>query len=128
MAKKDKKAPVAPPDKRPRLSAHPRAQRQISQAKAWGGIAGFALVGSLSLQAGSTDADALTRALLAGIAVYLTAWVLAVIVWRQLARAEVMAAERIWLQQLEDRTAREEAAAQEKAAKRAAERAQSSAL
>jgi hypothetical protein len=126
--KKKPKKPAGPPDKRPRLSAHPRAVRQINQAKAWGGMVGFALVGALSLQGGSTDVDALTRALLAGIAVYLAAWVLAVVVWRQIARAEVIAAERTWLQTLEDQRARGEIEAQEKAAHRAAERAQTSAL
>jgi hypothetical protein len=127
VAKKPKKT-AGPPDKRPRLSAHPRAVRQINQAKAWGGIVGFVLVGLLAKQAGSTDADALTRALMAGIALYLAAWVLAVVVWRQIARAEVMAAERTWLQSLEEQRERDDAQAQEKAAQRAVERAQTAAL
>ena len=123
MAKKAKKNAAGPPDKRPRLSEHPRARRQIRQAKAWGGLVGFGLVGVLSLQAGSLPADALTRALVGGIAVYIAAWVLAVVVWTQIARGELIAAEQRWAQELEERRAREQAEADERAAARAAERA-----
>ena len=121
MAKKPPKS--AAPDKRPRLSQHPRARRQIRQAKAWGGLAGFVLVGVLSLQAGSLPADALTRALVGGVAVYLAAWVLAVVVWTQIARGELIVAEQRWMQELEERRVREQAEAEERAAQRAAERA-----
>lgn len=121
MAKKPPKN-VAP-DTRPRLSQHPRARRQIRQAKAWGGLTGFVLVGVLSLQAGSLPADALTRALVGGISIYLAAWVLAVVVWTQIARGELAVAEQHWMQELEGRRAREQAEAEERAAQRAAERA-----
>lgn len=121
MAKKPSKS--AAPDKRPRLSEHPRARRQIRQAKAWGGLVGFVLVGVLSLQAGSLPVDALTRALAGGIAVYLAAWVLAVVVWTQIARGELLVAEQRWMEELEERRVREQAEAEERAAQRAAERA-----
>ena len=121
MAKKPSKDTA--PDKRPRLSQHPRARRQIRQAKAWGGLVGFVLVGVLSLQAGSLPADALTRALTGGIAVYLAAWVLAVVVWTQIARGELIVAEQRWMQELDERRAREQAEAEQRAAQRAAERA-----
>ena len=95
---KGKSAPAAPAapaseDLRPRLSKHPRAQKQIREAKAWGGIVGFALVGLLSLQADQTLFDAGVRALVAGTVCYVAAWAMAVVVWAQLARAEVKVAE-----------------------------------
>jgi hypothetical protein len=122
VAKKSAKSAPAS-DKRPRLSEHPRAQRQIRQAKAWGGLAGFVLVGVLSLQAGALPVDALTRALAGGVAVYLAAWVIAVVVWTQIARGELIVAEQRWMVELEERRAREQVEAEERAAARAAERA-----
>ena len=92
--KKAKGGATAPPDGRPRLSAHPRASRQIREAKAWSGLAGFALVLALSLQGGALPFDAGVRALAAGVVCYVAGWALAVVVWSQLARAEVLAAER----------------------------------
>lgn len=77
----------------PRLSRHPRARRQIREAKAWAGIAGFLLVGLLSLQAGQPLLDAGVRALVAGVACYVAGWAVAVTVWSHLARAEVAVAE-----------------------------------
>jgi len=94
MAAKQRFAdPPAPPDLRPRLSAHPRATRQIREAKAWAGLVGFVLVALLSMQAGLPLFDAGVRALLAGLACYVAGWALAVTVWRQMARAEVRMAE-----------------------------------
>ena len=85
---------AAPPaDARPRLSAHPRARRQIREAKAWSGLAGFALVLVLSLQGGALLFEAGLRALAAGAGCYVAGWALAVIVWRHVARAEVLVAE-----------------------------------
>ena len=109
MAKKKpdpRKAPqtTEPEDLRPRLSKHPRAQRQIREAKAWAGIAGFVLVGLLSMQAGQPLFDAGIRALIAGVGCYMAGWAIAVLLWRQLARAEVDLAEQ--------RIAAEQAAAQ----------------
>ena len=97
MAAKPKK-PTAPPaapaaDLRPRLSAHPRARRQIREAKAWAGLVGSVLVALLSLQAGVPLFDAGMRALLCGLGCYVAGWALAVIVWSHVARAEVQLAE-----------------------------------
>lgn len=109
VAAKDKKAgkgrkgkapAAAPADARPRLSAHPRARRQIREAKAWSGLAGFLLVLILSLEGGSLLFDAGLRALAAGAGCYVAGWTLAVIVWRHVARAEVLVAE----QRLRERT------------------------
>ncbi len=94
-AKAKAKAPAAAPaDARPRLSRHPRARRQIREAKAWSGLAGFVLVLILSLEGGSLLFDAGLRALVAGAGCYVVGWALAVLVWRHIARAEVLVAER----------------------------------
>jgi hypothetical protein len=52
--------------------------------KAWAGLGGFALVGLLSYQAGVQPFESLVRALIAGIALYLAAWMLGVTLWRSL--------------------------------------------
>ena len=77
-----------------RLSAHPRARRQIAQAKSWGALVAFALVALLSWRAGVAPFDVGLRALAAGVVGWVLAWGLAVQVWRQLAVAEVRAIER----------------------------------
>ena len=102
QAGKDRK-PAAPPDARPRLSAHPKASRQIREAKAWSGIAGFLLVLVLSLEGGSLPFDAGVRALAAGAGCYVAGWALAVLVWTHLARAEVLVAEQRYRESLEER-------------------------
>jgi len=94
----------------PSVANHPRAATQVARAKAWAGLAGFLLVGWLSLQAGVPTADLLLRALAAGVAAYVVAWACAVAVWRHLVNAELRAVRR----------ARAEAAA--RLAARAAER------
>ena len=72
-----------------RISAHPRARRQIAQAKAWGALGAFGLVLLLCWRAGLPLFDVGVRALLAGVAGYVVAWAVAVQVWRHLAVAEV---------------------------------------
>jgi hypothetical protein len=100
MAKKDTKAAATGSDMLPRLSAHPRARRQIREAKGYGGATGFVLVALLSLQADVTYFDAGVRALIAGVVCYVVAWAAAVAVWRHLARAEVALAEQRLREQL----------------------------
>lgn len=96
--------PAAPPrDARPRLSGHPKASRQIREAKAWAGMAGFVLVLVLSLEGGALPFDAGVRALIAGAGCYVAGWALAVLLWTQLARAEVVAAEQRYRESLEER-------------------------
>ena len=75
-----------------RLSAHPRALRQIEQARGWGGIGCFGLVALLGLAAGVPPVTIGLRALVAGIVGYMLCWFLAVVVWRHLAVAEEAAA------------------------------------
>ena len=66
------------------VSAHPRASRAIVRMKAWAGLAGFVLVGLLSWRAGVEPFEAVLRALIAGIALYLAAWAAGVTLWRSL--------------------------------------------
>lgn len=75
----------------PSVANHPRAGAQVARAKAWGGLAGFLLVGALSLRAGVPTADALLRAVAGGIVAYVGAWACAVAVWRHLVVAELRA-------------------------------------
>ncbi|HEU4656537.1 MAG TPA: hypothetical protein VFR97_03390 [Capillimicrobium sp.] len=90
--KQQKKA--QPAGDEPRLSAHPKARRQIAAAKAWGGLVAFLVVQYLSLKSGLPMFDAGIRALAAGVGGYLLGWVAAVLVWRQLAVAELEALRR----------------------------------
>ncbi|HEX7289903.1 MAG TPA: hypothetical protein VF250_02140 [Conexibacter sp.] len=78
----------------PSVANHPRAGAQVARAKAWGGLAGFALVAVLSLRAGVPTADALLRAVLGGVVAYVAAWACAVAVWRHLVIAELRAVRR----------------------------------
>jgi len=73
------------------VANHPRAGAQVARAKAWGGLGGFLLVGLLSLRAGVPTADALLRALLAGVVGYVATWAAAVLIWRHLVVAELRA-------------------------------------
>lgn len=72
-----------------RLSAHPRARRDIAMAKAAGGLGTFAIVALLAQRAGMPFAAVVFRALLAGMAGFVMAWMLAVVVWRHLALAQI---------------------------------------
>jgi hypothetical protein len=66
------------------VSAHPRATNAIRKMKAWAGLGGFILVGLLSYQAGVAPFEALVRALIAGIVLYVAAWMAGVTLWRSL--------------------------------------------
>jgi hypothetical protein len=73
------------------LRAHPRAARSVRRIRAAAGLAGLALTLVLSLRAGVPAWDATARALIAGVAVHVVAWAVAVAVWRQLMLAELAA-------------------------------------
>ena len=96
-----------------RLATHPRAQRHIAQAKGWGGLLGFLIVGWLSHAAGVPLPQAGLRALAGGAGLYVLAWAAAVAVWREVAVAEVERARRRILAEMEAAAA----AAQEQAKK-----------
>lgn len=97
-ARKQKKSAAAPDTREIRLSQHPRARRQIRTARAWGALAGFGLAFYASWHGGAPFYDAVGRALLWGTGCYLVVWACAQQIWRQLAIAELRAAERIWLE------------------------------
>jgi hypothetical protein len=95
MSKKDdkkaKKGAALAPDALT-LSRHSRARNGIRKARARAGLIAFVLVIILSVRAGLPAADAWLRGLLGAIAAYVVTWGVAVVVWRQLAVAEVEAA------------------------------------
>ena len=66
------------------VSAHPRASNAIVKMKAWAGLIGFVGVGLLSYQAGVEPFESLVRALAAGVALYVIAWMAGVTLWRSL--------------------------------------------
>ncbi len=72
----------------PSVAAHPRAARAVARAKGWGGLAGFLIGGYMSLPT-NTVADAMLRALLAGVVCYVTVWAGAVFLWRRLVMLEI---------------------------------------
>jgi hypothetical protein len=120
-AKAAKGAKKAPPSASGeiKLSEHPRARHQIRVAKGWAGLAGCALAGYASWQGGAPFVDTALRALLWGVAAYMLVWFCAVQVWRQIAIAEVRAAEKQWRR----RKAEMEQLARERLAQAQAERA-----
>jgi hypothetical protein len=79
-----------------KLTEHPRARHQIRLAKGWAGLIGCAFAGYASWHGGAPFVDAALRALLWGVAAYVLVWFCAVQVWRQVAIAEVRAAEKAW--------------------------------
>lgn len=107
-----KKRPPAP-DGRPqvRLSEHPRARRQIRTARAWGALLGFGFAFYAAASAGAPFYAAGLRALLWGTGCYVVVWACAQQIWRQLAIAEVRAAERLWLERERPRSDEAETAA-----------------
>src|SRR4051812_29702638 len=85
-----------------KISEHPRARHQIRVAKGWAGLIGCAFAGYASWHGGAPFVDTALRALLWGVAAYILVWFCAVQVWRQVAIAEVRAAEKLWRQQKTD--------------------------
>jgi len=83
---------VMTPIEAPKLTAHPRAQRHIRQAKGWGGILGLVLVVLASKHGGLPNWDAGLRGLMGGVVGYIVGWTVALQVWRHLAMAEIRAA------------------------------------
>jgi hypothetical protein len=79
-----------------KLTEHPRARHQIRLAKGWAGLIACAFAGYASWHGGATFVDTALRALLWGVSAYILVWFCAVQVWRQVAIAEVRAAEKLW--------------------------------
>lgn len=104
MSKKGDRDLDAAAPARPVLSLgdHPRAQRSIARTKALAGIAGLVLGVLLSLRAGVPAADAFGRGIVLGTVAMVVAWAGAVVVWKQLAQAEIEVAKRKLLQRLDE--------------------------
>jgi hypothetical protein len=84
------------------LRDHPRAQFHIKRIRSLAAVVGFVLAALLSLQAGLPAEDVLIRALGVGIAARFVFWAGAVLVWRQLAAAEIEVARRKLLARLDE--------------------------
>ncbi len=74
------------------IAGHPRARSSIRRAKGWGGLGCFIVGALLSLEASVPPLQAGERALVAGIAGYLVAWWIGIVVWRHIVIAEANAA------------------------------------
>src|SRR5437763_10540068 len=81
-----------------KVSAHPRAQRQIRRWKGMGGLAGFSLMAFLSWRSGTDFVHLGLRALLGGAVAYVAVWTASVYIWRQIAIAEIREQARILAQ------------------------------
>ena len=90
--KKDKKGKGQDEPQGSSIAGHPRAKSSIRRAKAWCGLAGFAIATLLSLQASVPLFQTGLRALGAGVVGYMLAWWFGVLLWRQLIVAEQKAA------------------------------------
>jgi hypothetical protein len=110
------------PDAYVRLADHPRAQRGIARAKAFGGLAGFLIGLWLGSKSGLPGWDTGVRALGGGIAGYLIVWVAAVQVWRQIVLAEFRMAEKRRVEQRAIQIAAREEVARIRAEEREAAR------
>jgi len=127
--KKDKEKDGAPADGKkgapkgevvdpggPSVAAHPRAVRAVARAKAWAGLLGFSAGAYFSLPTG-TLAQALERALVAGVVSYVAVWAAAVFLWRRLVMLELKGREQ---QLVNAANARQPPAAQSRPAARSA--------
>lgn len=74
------------------LADHPRALHQIRTIRAYVALAAFLGIAYFSHKGGQPLEGTLTRALGAGVAGYVAGWFGAVMLWHQLAQAEIEAA------------------------------------
>ena len=74
--------------RRPEHRRAPARGASVARAKSWGGLSGFVLGGYLSLPT-NTFAEAMLRALVAGVVCYMVTWAGAVFVWRRLVVIEI---------------------------------------
>lgn len=95
MSKKAKGAEPAG-DERPMVSVatHPKAPASIERIRAWFSVGATTLVILLGWSTGMSGTAIASRAVLAGLIGYLVGWGVAVGVWRELVKAEVIAAVR----------------------------------
>lgn len=74
-----------------RLAEHPRARASVRRWRGRAGLAGLVLATWLSLRAGVPAFDAVLRGLACGVAAQFVAWAAAVVAWRHLVVAELVA-------------------------------------
>ena len=74
------------------IDDHPKARRSIEQIRSWAALLTFALGSMLSIQAGSTVVDGVVRGLIAGVVMFILAWGVSLLVWREIVRAEIIQA------------------------------------
>jgi Kef-type K+ transport system membrane component KefB len=87
------------------LAEHPRASVSIRRAKAAAGLIAFVATAVGASMSGMSADAAAARALVAGIAIYLVSWAIAVSVWRAIVRAETkIAVERLVQRKIEQQT------------------------
>jgi hypothetical protein len=94
--KENKDAEAAPQETGPEpitVHSHPAAMASIRRARARAGLGAFVVVLLLSMHHGLALPSAAVRALVAGVAVQLVTWKVAVVVWRQLIMVQVRAAQ-----------------------------------
>lgn len=73
------------------LREHPRAGGSIRRAKAWGGLAGFAVAALAGYGTGLPTSTLLLRALLFGIVGNCVGWAASVAIWRRVLTAQALA-------------------------------------
>lgn len=71
------------------IDDHPKARQSIEQIRSWAALLTFALGSMLSIQAGSTVFDGIVRGLVAGVIMFVLAWGVSLMVWREIVRAEI---------------------------------------
>ncbi len=74
------------------IDDHPKARRSIETTRSWAALISCGLVALLSIQAGSTTFDGIVRGLIAGCLMFILAWGVSVMVWREIVRAEIVQA------------------------------------
>lgn len=74
------------------IDDHPKARRSIETTRSWAALISCGLVALLSIQAGSTVFDGIVRGLIAGVLMFILAWGVSVMVWREIVRAEIVQA------------------------------------
>src|SRR3954453_13040600 len=78
-----------------KVSAHPRAQRQIRRWKGMGELAGFFLMAWLSWRSGTDFVHLRLRAMQAGPSAYVAVWAVPDPVWRQIYEVNIRELARI---------------------------------
>lgn len=74
------------------IDDHPTARRSIETTRSWAALITATLGALLSIQAGSSVFDGVIRGIVAGTIMFLLTWAVALMVWREIVRAEILQA------------------------------------